>query len=180
MTLEKAKLPQAVEVNGSFFRIHTDFKFFLRLQKVLQKKGAKVDEVDFMYVDKKPDDRQAGIKALIDFLQPPQVLPRRTSNDTGEKVIDFDVDAEYIYAAFFEQYGIDLIDTPLHWHKFLALLHGLHDTKLNSIIEIRLFAPDGTNNDYNKRRTKDKEAWALPQPDQPDEAYDEFEAQLKG
>lgn len=180
MTLEKARLPQAVEVNGSLFRIHTDFKFFLRLSKVLQQKGVKTDAVDFMYIDEKPADRNAGIKALIDFMQPARELPRRTADDTGEIVLDYDTDAEYIYAAFFEQYGIDIIDTPLHWHKFLALLHGLHDTELNRIIEIRLFTPDGTNNDYNKRMQRKKEAWALPQPEQTDEAYEEFAAKLRG
>jgi len=57
-----------------------------------------------------------------------------------EQVIDFNVDAELIYSAFMQAYGIDLIDEQgkLHWLKFRALLHGLPtETRLMEIIGYR-------------------------------------------
>ena len=79
-----------------------------------------------------------------------------------------------------EQYGIDLLETSLHWYKFLALLQGLHDTELNRIINARLYKPSGRNTEIDKLELKQYEAWRLPQPEEPDEALDEFMAQFKG
>lgn len=54
--------------------------------------------------------------------------------------IDFDQDSQYIYAAFYQCYQIDLLgkDKNLHWKKFLNLLSGLSDdTRIMQIISIR-------------------------------------------
>lgn len=55
-------------------------------------------------------------------------------------VLDFDYDAEYIYASFMLDYGIDLIDMQgrLHWKKFISLFHGLSEqTKIREVMRIR-------------------------------------------
>ena len=150
-TLQKAKLPQAVEVGGSFYKIHTNFKYFLRLGEVLKQKSSALTDFDFMYIDVIPPSRLEGVRALVEFMYPPRELPR-TRGKGGERVIDYEVDAPYIYAAFMEQYGIDLIETRLHWYKFTALLHGLHDTELNRIINARLYKPSGKNSEYDTSR----------------------------
>lgn len=47
-----------------------------------------------------------------------------------EDVIDFEQDADYIYADFLTAYGIDLTDetVTLHWWQFLALLRALPES----------------------------------------------------
>ena len=177
-SLKKARLPQAIEVGGSFYKIHTDFKYFLRLGELLKQKNAALDNFDFMYKNEIPAGRLEGIVALSKFMNPPQELPR-IREESDERVLDYEIDAPYIYAAFMEQYGIDLIETSLHWYKFLALLHGLHDTELNRIISARLYKPSGKNSEYDKAQQKNYEAWRLPQPEEPDEALDEFLGQIK-
>ena len=177
-SLKKAKLPQAIEVGGSFYKIHTNYKYFLRLRELLNNKTAGLTDFDFMYIDKIPPGRLEGIRALCEFMNPPQELPRMREKG-GERVLDYEIDAPYIYAAFMEQYGIDLIDTRLHWYKFVALLHGLHDTELNRIINARLYKPSGKNSEYEKAQQKQHEAWKLPEADEPDEALDEFLKQIK-
>lgn len=180
INLKKYGLPQAIEVRGSFFYIHTDFKYILTFFDVLHEKPADVAAFDFMYINEKPADKLAGLQELIKFANPKRDLPRRSESSTDDKVIDWTLDAELIYSAFYEVYGIDLIDTHLHWHKFLALFNGLHDTELNRIIDIRLFMPDGDNSAYNKRMQKLQDAWRLPQDNnEKDEALEAFEAQLK-
>ena len=48
-----------------------------------------------------------------------------------------------IYAAFLQQYNIDLIDVEeLHWWKFLALLKGLNGTKLDDVMKWRNYKKD--------------------------------------
>lgn len=181
-TLQKARLPETISVNGSLYKIHTDYRYFLRFREHLQEPTAKPDDFDYMYKDIPPADRLEGIRKLCEFMTPPQELPRRTGAESGEIVIDYEIDAPYIYAAFMEQYGLDLLLAPLHWYKFTALLHGLHDTELNNIINARLYKPSGRNDEYEKSRQKQYEAWRLPQPgdNEPDEALDDFLDKLKG
>jgi hypothetical protein len=181
-TLKKIKLPQAVKVGGGFYKIKTDYRYFLILKDKLEQKEINEKEFDFMYNCTPPADRLEGIRALAEFMTPPQELPRRTKEQTKEEILNFDIDAPYIYAAFKEQYKIDLIDEPLHWYKFLALLHGLHDTELNRIIAARLWKPSGKNTEYEKAQQKLYEAWRLPQPEdnEPDEALEDFLGKLKG
>ena len=181
-TLQKARLPETIDVNGSLYKIHTDYRYFLRFREHIQEPTANPADFDYMYVGAKPADRVEGINKLYNFMTPPQELPRRTGAESSEIVIDYEIDAPYIYAAFMEQYGLDLLLAPLHWYKFLALLHGLHDTELNNIINARLFRPSGRDDEFEKSRRKQYEAWRLPQPgdNEPDEARDEFLAQLKG
>ena len=53
---------------------------------------------------------------------------------------DFDVDADLIYAAFWQTYGIDLVKQrgKLHWYSFKALLNGLpDDTLFTKVRQIR-------------------------------------------
>ena len=178
--LKKTALPQTIIVGGGRFRIHTSFRYFLRFSEHLQEKDTKPEDYDYMYVDTPPDDRLEGLEKLVEFMQPPQVLPRKDRHVKGEKVLDYDIDADYIYAAFWEQYRIDLLEEEMHWHKFCALLHGLHDTELNNIINARLWKPTGKRGEYEKAREKQYEAWRLPQENEPDEALEDFLEEIKG
>ncbi len=63
------------------------------------------------------------------------------SSNSGKNVniYDFEQDADYIYAAFMEQYKIDLADINyLHWWKFKSLFYGLNkDIQLSKIMFYR-------------------------------------------
>ena len=182
-TLQKVNLPQTIEVCGKRFKIHTDFRYWLRFSEHLQQdKKAPPQTFDYMYISEKPASRLAGLIALCAFLNPKCELPRRTADSENEVIIDYEIDAPYIYAAFMEQYSIDLLKAKLHWFEFMALLRGLHDTELNNIISARLYKPTGRNDEYEKTRQRQYEAWRLPQPadNEPDEALEDFLGKLKG
>lgn len=63
------------------------------------------------------------------------------SSNSGKNanIYDFEQDADYIYAAFMEQYKIDLADIDyLHWWKFKSLFYGLNkDIQLSKIMFYR-------------------------------------------
>lgn len=63
----------------------------------------------------------------------------KPDDDPPERVMDFEQDADAIYASFMKEYGIDLFDIPfLHWSKFLALLSGIgENTALGARIALR-------------------------------------------
>lgn len=179
--LKKTRLPEAVEVDGSFYTIHTSFKYFLRFIELLANKDIKPQDFDFMYKSKKPQNRESGLIALVQFCNPPQILPHTDKLEgSSEKAVDYAVDADYIYAAFLEQYGIDLVESEMHWYKFQALFKGLRDTKLNEIIGYRLWENTSAKRDaYTRQMEKLKTAWELPQEsDEEDEDLKAFEALL--
>ena len=70
------------------------------------------------------------------------------------ELIDFEQDAEYIYASFLQAYGINLLKSQnrLTWTEFKALLNALPDnTIMQQIIEIRAWKPE-YGGDKNKMR----------------------------
>lgn len=70
------------------------------------------------------------------------------SSEIGKKPKEYyniTQDADYIYASFMQDYGIDLFEQQgkLHWYKFKALLAGLSDeTKFKRVVEIRMKDPN--------------------------------------
>lgn len=196
--LLKKVLPDTVEVEGETFKLQTDFQYWLRFGLMLRNKELKfVDDANFLYKGKLihsypnpltfipgelPSDKEKGIQALIDFYQPKKEIPRATKNQSSQILVDFEIDADIIYASFYEQYRIDLLDPGLHlhWYKFNALFDSLHDTKINEIMSYRAY--DATSHyDYNKQMQDLQQAWEIipPLTEEEQRALDEFDSLLK-
>lgn len=178
LDLTKKKLPQAIEVGGRFYRIKTDYRYWLRFLQIV-KEPATLDDFDFLYLDDIPEDKQAGVDALVEFCFIKNPLPRSTGGNS-EPVFSYEQDEDLIYAAFYEQYSIDLLKTNLHWHQFSALLNGLHGTKLDDVIAFRAFEPNDKST-YEQYMQKMKQAWELETKlsQEEQEALERFDALLK-
>ncbi|MFB4164807.1 Gp15 family bacteriophage protein [Alteribacillus sp. JSM 102045] len=89
------------------------------------------------------------------------------ASSNGKKLYDLEKDAEYIYASFLFDYGLDLFEQQgkLHWRKFKALLSSLsEDSKFKKVVSIRaekLPAPTRHNADYRKRLLELKSIYRL-------------------
>lgn len=175
LSLEKLVLPESVEVSGRLVPIHTGHPYIIRFLGLLEKKSP-LSSFDFIYREppKNTDERVARFKKVLDFIEARSPLPRNATG--GEKVLDYTLDADLIYAAFMECYGIDLFARPLHWWKFQALLSGITGTKLNDVISYRLFTPTGRRDSYEKAMMREREAWSLETEDK--SALDEFNSTL--
>lgn len=91
--------------------------------------------------------------------------------EEGGKNYDLKQDAEYIYASFYSDYGIDLFEEQgrLHWEKFKALLGGLTDgSKFLRVIEIRTAdLPKGKGTSKQREQMKKlKQQYALKEVDE--------------
>lgn len=83
-----------------------------------------------------------------------------------EKIYSIKQDAPYIYASFYQDYGIDLFEVQgkLHWERFKALLAGLRpDTKFKEIVNIRTMElPTGKGTEKQRKQIKElKEYYKL-------------------
>ena len=92
--LKKAGLPEAVEVEGSLYNIQTSFKYWLRFLELLENKDVTPNDFDFMYRNSKPSNRQDVILVLMQFCNPPEVLPRFREREGDGKVVDYITDAD--------------------------------------------------------------------------------------
>lgn len=172
--LTQNSLPNTITVSGREYSIYTDFRVWMRFENSL--KGChENDQIEIGYLFKNERPIYSNIRDILAFSRPPRELPRAVRGTSSDAiVIDFEIDGDLIYAAFLQQYGIDLVEIPeLHWHKFLALLHGLKGTKLDEIMSYRC---------YEKQQNKDidpyeelREAWTIVPPLSQEEE-DELEA----
>lgn len=150
MSLITEPLLKGVEVRGVFYPINTDFKIWIRFEALIEKLKSepertvtqilklcfKNDKTPFVL----PPSLGETLTALFEFYAGKTVpkLDKRENNIRMNRIYSFEHDAEYIYAAFMQQYGIDLCDTKMHWHKFRALFASLgDDTKIGEIMGIR-------------------------------------------
>jgi hypothetical protein len=130
--------PSSIWVHETEYPVKTDFYLWINFGRLMEnRKTIVLDEVNFLYQWKIPEDREAGFRELVKFFENRQPLPRPAGKADGVISCDWKLDSEYIYAAFLQQYGIDLITTNLHWFDFCALFNGLVNTKLNDIISAR-------------------------------------------
>lgn len=153
MVLPFSNLPRTLNVGGIEYCIRTDFRLWMALPKL--------EDLTVLFKRENPSFygyfSQEAIDRIVDFYRCGEEL---NLDSDAVNVIDFDEDANLIYASFLQAYGIDLYDVDpegLHWYKFRALLQGIPpDTQLSRLIEIRAY--DGDDPDYKKLRDK----FALP------------------
>lgn len=163
--LTKKVLPNTVMVGGRAFRIDTDYRTWLRFlieYEKFQLNGMKGElDISYLFTGDLPVFR--GIEdysSILMFAFPVSILPKSASSSS--RVLDYEIDADYIYSAFLETYGIDLIDIKeLHWHKFRALLHGL-SAKLTDIMGYRSYTGEKIK-DQEEVYRRLKDAWELPE-----------------
>lgn len=93
--------------------------------------------IDYNSIRRLPAKDKAQIlqKIISDYIS---VKTKSTGENT--KLFDFEQDAAYIYASFYQAYSMDLQHEMgrLDWRKFIALFQGLpDDTKIKQVMSIR-------------------------------------------
>ncbi len=131
------------------------------------KKNHNAEDYNFFYDGLIPSDKIAGFHALASFAFPEKELPKNLGKSTDEIILDYEKDADLIYAAFYHYYNIDLMDSSLHlhWYKFCALLDGLKDTRLNEVMGYRFYEPKQSDGkEYKEQMLRLKEMWRIEKP----------------
>ena len=145
------ELLEYVLINGKKYGISYGFRTSILFELLMQDPEYSDAEkilyaMDLYYPGEKPDDLEKGLQAVLDFYhytgKEETVLDRdRRQMKEQKPLYSFEEDAPYIYAAFLQQYGIDLnkIESEdLHWWKFSALFQSLgEDMKISKIMYYR-------------------------------------------
>lgn len=167
-------LPSEVLIDGKRRCIRTDFRIWLEVDRLLRLRNIAAEEKFMMIAalvfdsEKLPAakiSQDSAMEALCDFYLCGKEPARNKADKSEQCVFSFCEDAEYIYAAFLSQYGIDLLSIPyMHWFVFSALLKSIDDSsRLMKIISWRSVRPEEEGSAEKRRYLeKMKRLYALP------------------
>ena len=139
-------LPETVEIDGVEYQINSDFRISILFELLMQDdevgKRQKLMSGLRLYYPVVPQNLTEAVDKMIWFYRCGREAEEDRPGKSGgraKQVYSFQYDDDYIYAAFLEQYGIDLQDVEdLHWWKFRALFKGLReDTEIVKIMGYR-------------------------------------------
>ena len=199
------KLPETIEVSGSFFAIDTDFRASIRFELLMHdpeipktEQALQALKIYLPYLDwdsSEPDDRtlflaehaSEAIQKLCDFYVGAQKASRHRGKSSGGSktpIYDYEFDAAEIYASFRSAYNIDLSKSQLHWWQFHDLFLSLpDDSPIKKIMQIRATKPDPKTPAAERNRiAKLQRLYAIPSriSKQEQEQRDQIEAILMG
>ena len=163
LDLTTKALPNAITVGGRAYLLNTDYRYWLKFIRDVAKSMRTRSDFDVSYLFESEMPSYVDVEVLMEWAQPPRELPRPLGSKSEVIAFDFDIDADLIYSAFMQQYGIDLIETDMHWHKFLALMQGIgSDTKLGEVIGYRSY--EKSDKKYEDQMTLLRRMWEIEPP----------------
>lgn len=133
-------LLESVEIGGEAWPINTDFSVGVRFELLMQNRALTDEErlgrALSLYYPRLPSDLSAALDGLLWFYSCGRARDEATAAEApgrhsanrkaAKKAYCFQQDADLIFAAFWEAYGIDLTAVKgLHWWKFRALFQAL-------------------------------------------------------
>jgi hypothetical protein len=194
MNILMDKPPEQVEVDGKLYKINSDFRTSIQFEILMQKKELTEKQKEFanelclldkemdretaellakykdgleLYYPEIPNDINGAINAMLWFYEcGKENIDKKKSKKSGsrKKIYDYNYDADYIYAAFFEQYHIDLAEQELHWWKFSALFSALsEDCMISKIITYRVIDTKGMEKEQKVFYNRMKRLYQLPE-----------------
>lgn len=160
--LTKKGLPNTILVNGCPIFINTDFRVWIRFYEDYTNSKEEVD-ISYLFVEESPIIDEEVINQLVIFLFNPNVTPR-TEGGVSEKTLDYILDGEYIFSALYQTYGIDITESDMHWHKFLAMCNNItgDSTLWGYAKSMRGYRKSSKNDSYEKDCMEAKTAWSFP------------------
>lgn len=154
-------LPITVEIDNKKYEINSDFRTSILFELLMQDDSIGEEEKILMalqlYYPVIPVDINLAIEKMLWFYRCGKDIKKSKGNSKGKsttKIYSFEYDDDYIYAAFMDQYNIDLQDIEyLHWWKFKAMFNSLKDDiKIVKIMEYRSI-------DLSKIKDKEQKAY---------------------
>jgi hypothetical protein len=166
-------LPTTVVIHGLDVPIDTDFRKCIRFEQLLNDRS--IDDtvrtntaIEMFYGSLMVPDRVAAINGILWFYSCGKFdpdAPSKPQSKRARKIYDYDEDSRLIYAAFLDQYGVDLQDVEtLHWWKFCAMQTGLKaDAEFTQVVSYRAMdLRKIKNKELRARYAKLQSIYALP------------------
>lgn len=167
------EVPSEIICGGTKYPINTDFRVWIMFEQLLLDdtlNNTMKNQVAYnlIFKDDKPIYCDDAVDALLWFYCCGKTGNNENNSDADaeeRRIYDYDYDDDYIYAAYLQQYGVDLqTATNLHWWQFRAMFRGLPSTC--KFIEILGYRSIDITGDMPKSQKeyyrKMKKIYALP------------------
>ncbi len=185
MNILTESLPGSLKVGNKEYEIETDFRVWMRfVQDVFTAKDGyrTIAESMCRIFEEIPPNLIETLSAMMDFYT---LCKKGDSGKTGprnQQILDFDIDSGLIYAAFLQQYGIDLTKVDMHWWIFKTLIDNLsEDTQFVKIMQFRCKDISSIKDkEMKKFYQKMKRVYALPDNRSDEEKEQAFAEGLSG
>lgn len=155
MRLLQGDLPTALTIGEKEYPIFTDFRNWIQIADILfEEDGSfleKLPQILTLCYQTLPPTLEDAVGAMVDFYGGTD--PRREkAGKTMAPSYSFRQDEDLIYAAFYQQYRIDLVEADLHWWQFRALLAGLSEqTQFSKVVAFRRLDISSVKNPEERR-----------------------------
>lgn len=154
-------LPDTIIIDDKEYEINSDFRISILFELLMQDGSIEEDNKIILalklYYPTIPKNINLAIDKMLWFYRCGKDITSQKGNGKGKsvtRIYSFDYDDDYIYAAFLDQYKIDLQDIEnLHWWKFKAMFKSLKED--NEIVKIMGYR----SMDTSKVKDKDQKAY---------------------
>lgn len=139
-------LPETVEIGGKEYSINSGFRTVILFELLIEDheltNAEKVKQTLELFYEEVPEDIDAAIEQIQIFYacgKPPRKKSQSGSKEIRPAIYSFEYDDGLIFAAFYDQYGIDLNEIEdLHWWKFKAMFDALKsDCEFSKVMSYR-------------------------------------------
>jgi len=154
-------LPEKVKIDGNDYKVNSDFRTSIIFETLMQ--DANIDDKEKIYIALElyylniPCNINGAIDKMLWFYRGGKDITSQKGNGKGKsltQIYSFEHDDDYIYAAFMDQYKIDLQDIKyLHWWKFKAMFKALKED--NEIVKIMSYR----SMDISKIKDKEQQSY---------------------
>lgn len=141
----QGELPSIVKIDGADYYIHSDYRVSIEFAELMEsdlKDDEKWIRALELYFGGIPQNINAAVESIVSFYscgKDAESIQNVAAEQEDIRVVDLRKDMPYIYAAFLDQYKIDLYETQyLHWWQFMAMFKGLRkDARIVEIMGYR-------------------------------------------
>lgn len=134
MSMLTEPVPESLIISGTEYKINTEHSVWIKFEQKLSEDTENSEKVfdeikKLIFVSDIPPSYadEETVEQIIWFYNCGKEI-KNSGSGSSKEVFSYDFDDGFIYAAFIEQYKIDLERTKLHWWKFHALMLALPDS----------------------------------------------------
>ncbi len=164
-------LPSTIRLQNRNVEIKTDFRPWLQFIQTIQEYNLEsmtmeeyaemTERISRILFEDKPELTYDLFPAVVTYFS--DYSNGKKGESTGEKLVDYSIDADAIYASFAQVYGIRLTNVKMHWYEFRALFSNLpEDCPAGRLIHIRSMKDSDVPKDKVQELHRLKESVALP------------------
>ncbi len=149
-------LPEHIILYETPYPVHTSFRNWLKISELLQDMtGRNIGKaLSLCYKETLPPNLPSAILGMMLFYNR-GAFDYAPQGKKEEQIVSFSQDADVIFAAFRQVYGIDLTKEDLHWYVFCALFSALsEDNAFLTLIRLRTMDETAIKNPERRRKVQ--------------------------